>query len=117
MDEARQGMMQIIKHLRAGGVLGILTDLHFGAGEELMFFGKPAFTSVITAELALKYDGALIPVYAVRKPNGLDFEIIAQNPIPPSTPVQMTQAVNDGLEKLVRLHPEQWFWIHRRWKG
>jgi KDO2-lipid IV(A) lauroyltransferase len=29
----------------------------------------------------------------------------------------MTQALNDSLEALVRQHPEQWFWIHRRWKG
>jgi len=29
----------------------------------------------------------------------------------------MTQALNDSLEAVVRAHPEQWFWIHRRWKG
>lgn len=115
-EQGRAGMMQIVKHLRAGGVLGILTDLHFAAGAELRYFGQPAMTSTITAELALKYDALLIPVYALRAENGLDFEIIAQAPIAASTPERMTQAVNDGLEALVTAHPEQWFWIHKRWK-
>ncbi|WP_252731246.1 lysophospholipid acyltransferase family protein [Lentibacter algarum] len=116
-EQGKRGMMQIVKHLRKGGVLGILTDLSFGAGEELDFFGKPALTSLITAELALKYDAALIPVYASRCENGLDFEIIVQAEIAHSDAQTMTQAVNDGLESLVREYPGQWFWIHRRWKA
>lgn len=115
-EQGRKGMSQMVRHLKKGGILGILTDLHAHGGRELQFFGKPAVTSVITAELALKYDAALIPVYAIRQENGLDFEIVAQAPIPASDPETMTQAVNDGLEALVRDHMEQWFWIHRRWK-
>lgn len=115
-EQGRKGMSQMVRHLKQGGILGILTDLHAHGGRELQFFGKPAVTSVITAELALKYDAALIPVYAIRQENGLDFEIVAQAPIPVSDPETMTQAVNDGLEALVRDHMEQWFWIHRRWK-
>jgi len=111
------GMKQLVKHLRAGGVLGILTDINSFGGEELDFFGKPAMTSMITAELALKYNAALIPVYAVRQANGLDFEIIAQAPIVPSDPKTMTQDVNHQLEELVRDNLGQWFWIHRRWKA
>ena len=111
------GMKQLVKHLRAGGVLGILTDLNNLSGEALDFFGKPAMTSMITAELALKYDAALIPVYAVRQDNGLDFEIIAQAPITPTDAKTMTQDVNHQLEALVRENIGQWFWIHRRWKS
>ena len=111
------GMKQLVKHLRAGGVLGILTDLNNLSGEALDFFGKPAMTSMITAELALKYDAALIPVYAVRQDNGLDFEIIAQAPITPTDAKTMTQDVNHQLEALVRKNIGQWFWIHRRWKS
>ncbi|QBF33239.1 lysophospholipid acyltransferase family protein [Thalassococcus sp. S3] len=115
-EQGRRGMMEMVKHLKSGGLLGILTDLHAHGGKALTFFGKPAVTSVVTAELALKYDAELIPIYAVRQPNGLDFEIVMQAPIPHSDPETMTQAVNDGLERLVRDHMDQWFWIHRRWK-
>jgi KDO2-lipid IV(A) lauroyltransferase len=81
-----------------------------------MFFGKPAATALSAAELSLKYDAPLIPIYGVRQPNGLDFKIIVEEPVPPSDAVTMTQALNDSLEALVREHPEQWLWMHRRWK-
>ncbi|WP_204114680.1 lysophospholipid acyltransferase family protein [Shimia biformata] len=115
-EQGRKGMVEMVRHLKGGGVLGILTDLHFGAGEKLDFFGKPAATSLVTAELALKFDAAMIPVYGLRAANGLDFEIVMQDEIAHTDPVTMTQQVNDGLEQLVRLHMDQWFWIHRRWK-
>lgn len=116
-EQGRKGMSQMVRHIKAGGVLGILTYLHAYGGARLDFFGKPAVTSLITAELALKYNAALIPVYAVRKENGLDFEIVVQDEIAHSDPETMTQAVNDGLEALVRENMHQWFWIHRRWKN
>jgi KDO2-lipid IV(A) lauroyltransferase len=115
--QGRKGMAQMVRHIKNGGVLGILTDLHAHGGTRLNFFDKPAITSLITAELALKYNAALIPIYAVRQENGLDFEIIVQAEIPHSDPETMTQAVNDGLEALVRENMHQWFWIHRRWKN
>ena len=93
----------------------MLTELEDG-GVEIDFFGKPAVTSTVPAELALKHNAPLIPVYGLRKPNGLDFEIIVHEPIPPTDPKTMTQAFNHDLEALVRQHMEQWFWVHRRWK-
>lgn len=116
-EQGRKGMSQMVRHIRSGGVLGILTDLHAQGGARLNYFGKPAITSLITAELALKYNAALIPVYAIRQDNGLDFEIVVQEEIPHSDAETMTQAVNDGLEHLVRDNMHQWFWIHRRWKN
>lgn len=115
-EQGRRGMMELVKHLRAGGVLGILTDLHAHGGTPLPFFGHPAVTSLITAELALKYNAVLLPCYAIRKENGLDFHLEIHEPIPHSDPLTMTQAVNDDLEKMVRANMGQWFWIHRRWK-
>lgn len=115
-EQGRRGMMEMVRHLKQGGIIAIVGDLHVHGGKELTFFGKPAVTGIVPAELALKYDAAMIPVYAIRQPNGLDFEIVMLDPIPHSDPLTMTQAVNDGLETLVRDHMEQWFWIHRRWK-
>ncbi len=113
----RAGLTDMVRHLRSGGMLGLLVDQHMGHGEELTFFGQEALTALSAAELALKYNALLIPTYAVRKPDGLSFDIIVEAPIPPGTPEAMTQALNDSLEALVRQHLDQWFWIHRRWKG
>lgn len=115
-EQGRRGMMQMVKHLRGGGVLAILNDLNAHDGVPLDFFGKPALTSLATAEMALKFDAPLIPVWGLRRDDGLNFEIIVEEPIPHSDPVTMTQDFNDRLETMVRAHMDQWFWIHRRWK-
>jgi KDO2-lipid IV(A) lauroyltransferase len=113
----RTGLAAMVRHLRSGGMLGMLVDQHMSHGEELSFFGRQAMTALSAAELALKYDALLVPTYAVRKADGLSFDIIVEPPIPEGTPEAMTQALNDSLEALVRQHLDQWFWIHRRWKG
>lgn len=113
----RAGLADMVRHLRSGGMLGMLVDQHMGHGEELTFFGQEALTALSAAELALKYNALLIPTYAVRKADGLSFDIIVEAPIAQGTPEAMTQALNDSLEALVRDHLDQWFWIHRRWKG
>ncbi|MCE8009568.1 lysophospholipid acyltransferase family protein [Aestuariivita sp.] len=115
-EQGRRGMREMIKHLKAGGTVAILHDLHVHGGEELTFFGQSAVTSLVTAELALKYEAEIIPFYAIRQPNGLDFKIELHAPIPHTDPRTMTQAMNDDLEAMIRQHMDQWFWIHRRWK-
>lgn len=113
----KHGLGQMVRHLRSGGMVGMVIDQHMRLGVPLTFFGHTALTALSAAELALKYDAVLVPTYAIRQPNGLDFDIVVEAPIPRGTPEAMTQALNDSLEALVRAHPEQWFWIHRRWKG
>ncbi len=115
-EQSKRGMVQMTRHLRAGGTLAILTDINAHGGVPLDFFGKPALTSLVTAELALKFDAPLVPVWGIRRANGLDFDVIVEAPIEPSDPVTMTQEFNDRLEAQVRDHMDQWFWIHRRWK-
>lgn len=112
----RAGLADMVRFLRAGGMLGLLMDQHMSHGAALTFFDHPAMTALSAAELALKYDALVVPTYAVRREGGLDFDIIIEPPIPHGTPEEMTQALNDSLERLVRQHMDQWFWIHRRWK-
>lgn len=112
----RKGLADLVRHLKSGGLLGILIDQHMRHGAALDFLGHRALTATSAAELALKYDCLLVPVYGIRQPDGLSFTLVVEDPIPPSTPEAMTQAVNDSLSAMVRAHPEQWFWIHRRWK-
>jgi len=113
----KKGLAEMVRHLRGGGMLGMLIDQNMGHGAPLAFFGKTALTALSAAELALKYDALLVPTYGIRSPDGLSFTIVVEPPIPASTPEAMTQALNDSLEALVRRHLDQWFWIHRRWKG
>ncbi len=112
----RRGMAGLVKHLREGGVTGILIDQYFGQGADVSFFGKTAPTATSVAEMALKYDAALIPAYGIRQPDGISIEIALEEPVAHTDAVTMTQACNDSLEAQVRRHMGQWFWVHRRWK-
>lgn len=115
-EQGKRGMVEMVRHLKKGGIIAIVADLHVHGGEEIDFFGKPAVTSTVPAELALKYKAAVIPVYGIRQENGLDFEVLLSDEIEHSDPVTMTKAICDDLEQVVRRHMGQWFWIHRRWK-
>ncbi|MCA0044637.1 lysophospholipid acyltransferase family protein [Celeribacter litoreus] len=112
----RRGYAQMLKHLKSGGMIGFLSDVYKRNGALLSYFGKPARTALSAAELALKYDALLVPIYGVRQDDGLNFRVQIEAPIPHSTAEEMAQALNDSLEAITREHMEQWFWIHRRWK-
>ncbi len=112
----RRGLAGMVQHLRAGGSIGLLIDQHMSHGAPLSFFGRTAFTALSAAEMALKYNCLLVPVYGLRQPDGLTFEVIIEPAIPHTTPAAMTQTLNNSLEAIARRHLDQWFWIHRRWK-
>lgn len=113
----REGLAGMIRFLRSGGMLGMVADHYMDHGEILDFMGRPARTALSGAEMALKYGALLVPVYGVRRQNGLDFDLIIESPIPHSDPVTMTQAVNDSAAAMVRAYPGQWLWSHQRWKN
>ncbi len=113
----RAGIAAMVRFLRGGGILALGTDQYTVEGAALTFFGLPAKTTLGPAEMALKYDCKLLPVHAIRQPDGLSFRVRVDAPIEKSTPKAMMQAVNDNLEAVVRAHMGQWFWIHRRWKA
>ncbi|WP_238475654.1 lysophospholipid acyltransferase family protein [Rhodophyticola sp. CCM32] len=111
-----KGLRGFVRHLKQGRQGVLLIDQYFATGALLDYLGKPAPTSTSAAEIALKYDAALIPFYATRLKNGLDFEVALEAPVAHSDAITMTQALNDSLSAKVRDNPAQWFWLHRRWK-
>jgi KDO2-lipid IV(A) lauroyltransferase len=111
-----KGIAALIRHLKEGGIIGIVADVGSRKAPLLRFFGKPAHTPVSAAEWALKYDAVMIPVFGLRQPDGLSFRLFVAEAIPPGDPQDMMQKYNDTVEAIVREQPEQWFWVHRRWK-
>ncbi|RVT84163.1 lauroyl acyltransferase [Rhodobacteraceae bacterium CCMM004] len=112
----RQGITALVRYLADGGTIGILTDVFSDKGLPVTFFGKTAPAAASTADWALKYDALVIPIYGVRQPDGLSFETYLDTPVPLTDPQTIMQGLNDSLERMVRRHMDQWFWIHRRWK-
>lgn len=113
--QGRAGTAGFVRHLKSGGLLVLLFD-QSAPGEAIDFLGKPAQTALSAAELALRYNAALIPFYATRQADGLTFKVELEAPVVATDALQMTQALTRSLEARVKANPGQWFWIHRRWK-
>ncbi len=112
----RHGVSRFIQYLKAGNTIGILTDVYSSKGAPVTFFDRPAPTATSACDWALRYGALVVPCYGIRRPDGLSFDIRLHEPVPHSNPLTMTQAITDDLERQVRAHMDQWFWIHRRWK-
>ncbi|MCC5988294.1 MAG: lysophospholipid acyltransferase family protein [Pararhodobacter sp.] len=113
----RAGTMDLVRHLRKGGFLAILLDEKYAGGIPVAFLGLPALTSTSAAALALKYDLPLVPAYGTRRPDGAEFDVEFEAPIPHTDALTMTTAINDSLSARVLANPGQWYWLLRRWMG
>jgi KDO2-lipid IV(A) lauroyltransferase len=113
----RAGMGNMMRYIEDGNVVALLIDQYMSHGEPLKFLGHTAYTATSAAKLALKHDALLITFYVVRDNDGVNFELVFESPVKPSTPSEMTQVLNDRLEKQIRKNMGQWLWTHRRWKS
>ncbi|MEM9045097.1 MAG: lysophospholipid acyltransferase family protein [Pseudomonadota bacterium] len=110
------GMRQLFAHVRKGGVVMILVDQRNSGAPYLDFLGKPAETVLAAAELAQRTGAALIPTVAVRDLAGRKFNVTFEEPVTGDDPQKMMQEVNDRIGAWVAEAPDQWFWLHRRWR-
>ena len=116
--ERKEGFAGALEALRAGGIVGVLVDQHAGdAGHWCPFFGRLASTSSLAATLALRTGAALVPVgtYTLA-PGKWSFTIGKPVELENLSVDQATAALNVALENQIRRQPEDWFWVHNRWK-
>lgn len=117
--ERKEGFQGALKMLREGGAVGVLVDQHAGdAGVWVPFFGRLASTSSLAAMLALR-TGACVMTMTAHTTGHARWRIsygvyIEGNP--PRDPMALTSEINLAVERLIRLRPEDWFWVHNRWK-
>src|SRR6478609_9143819 len=116
--ERGEGFGKAIELLRDGGGVGILMDQHAGdGGLWTPFFGRLASTTPLPALLARRTQAALIG-FAVHTDGFARWRAIAGTPIEGTgeSIEKLTARGNDIVEKQVRRAPEDWFWVHNRWK-
>lgn len=113
----RGAARQILGVLRTGGAIAMLIDQDTKVdGVWVPFFGRPAFTPVGGAELALKQDMRVVPTFMERRPDGghiLRFLPILELP---DDPREATALMTAAIEAQIRRRPEQWVWWHKRWR-
>jgi KDO2-lipid IV(A) lauroyltransferase len=110
-----------IEALREGRHLALLVDQKMNDGIPVPFFGRPAMTAPAVAQLALRFDCAIIPV-RVDRLGGAHFRLTVLPPLEigktgnRAADIAATmERVNAVLESWIRERPELWFWLHRRW--
>ncbi len=115
--KGQAGLKGMMRYLKQGGVLTFLADQEYNSGISLDFLGVPGRTTMTPAELALRFDMPMIPFFPVRMDAEGRIDIEFAEPIPHTTPLEMMRAFNDLMSDRIRAHPEQWLWLHRRWKS
>jgi KDO2-lipid IV(A) lauroyltransferase len=108
---------RLLTVLREGGALGMLIDQDTPVkGVWVPFFGRPAYTPVGAAELALKRGAGVVPCFIARQPDGRHRAVFHPELELPADPTAATALMTAAIEAQVRAHPEQWVWLHRRWR-
>jgi heptosyltransferase-2 len=116
--ERGEGFGKAIELLRSGGGIGILMDQHAGdGGLWTPFFGRLASTTPLPALLARRAHAKLIG-FAVHTEGFARWRAVAETPIDGADKSieRLTARGNEILEKQIRRAPEDWFWVHNRWK-
>src|SRR6202790_1621468 len=122
-NEAARMMLKVLKD---AGTIGILADQNTMPGEGVFvdFFGTPACTTSGIAWGALHTDAAVVPGYAYWDKNLRKYRLRFDPPLELTRTGdaerdirENTQRVAKVIEEIIRKHPEQWVWIHARWKN
>ncbi len=114
--------LRLARMLQEGVHVGMLIDQYFGRGVDVTFFGRRTKANPLLARMARQVDVPIHGVRVVRLPGGRFRAQLSEEIVPPrdatgKIDIQATmQAVTSVLEGWVREHPEQWLWLHRRWR-
>ncbi len=115
-------LRKLLKVLKDNEPVGLLVDQHVNPwpdGIWVNFFHKPAATSPLIAILYHRTGAPVIPVSCYRSESGkIFFEVHEELQLQEGKDAvaENTLRVNEKMEEIIRKHPEQWLWIHRRWK-
>ena len=116
---------EVLRALKAGESVGVLPDVNVlpNEGVFVAFFDVPACTTSGVARLAIKADALIFPMFAVWDDTRKKYIVHNGCPIEPANTgdkdrdiIETTAAFTSEIERIVREFPEQWLWIHRRWK-
>ena len=120
----KKAMRQMLLTLRANGIVGLLIDQNWSWQEGVFvdFFGQPACTSDGVARLAMHTEAPVIPGFIVRREDGKYRIVIGEAIALVNTGERKkdvlinTQNFTRIVEDMIRKYPDQWFWVHQRWK-
>jgi len=123
IQKGASGSRDLINALKQREYVIIMADQKITDGEPVKFFHDDAITSTSIAKMAIKYNVPLIPGYIFRVDKNFNFKLIIEKPLEyynkkldKQMATNLTLKINQTIERWIKKSPEQWFWVHNRWK-
>ena len=113
-----KGVREAMNYIKKGFSVALMIDQRVSEGDKINFFNKPALTTTLPAQLAIKYNLSIIPVFIERnRENNFDLTFLDEiNPNEFKDKIDLTVKLNTILEEMIKKNPNQWIWTHNRWK-
>jgi len=117
------GVKDSINYIKKNFSIALMIDQRVSEGKKLPFFEHLALTTTLPAQMALKFNLDIVPIYITRKIND-SFKMEFYEPIEvrknddnESSKIDLSIKLNKILEEMISRDPGQWIWTHNRWKG
>ena len=122
IKKGKAGVKEMLKKYKEGFSIALMIDQRVSEGIKVNFFEKPALTTTIPAQLVLRFNCKIVPIYCERIDN-VKFKITINQPLEfdnlenNSQNIEyITLKLNNILEKMIKQNPGQWIWSHNRWR-
>ena len=122
IEKGSNGTKKLIKHISTNNPLALMIDQRLSSSIRVPFFNQPATTTTAPAQLAIKYDALLVPVFLKRLEKS-NFEFFIEEPLIINRTndydkdiFNITQSMNKKIEEFIKRDPAHWLWSHDRWK-
>ncbi len=118
IKKGKRGTRELINFLNKNYSVALMIDQRVSEGIKSNFFGKPAFTTTIPAQIVKKYNCEIVPVY-IERFNKINFNLVIDKPVKFDKGLnieEITFKLNQILEKMILKNPSQWILTHNRWK-
>ena len=113
-----KGVREALEYINKGYSIALMIDQRVSEGEKINFFNQPASTTTLPAQLAIKFNLSIIPVF-IERVNDNFFNLEFQEEIKPTNDddkLTLSKKLNDIIENMIIRNPYQWIWTHNRWK-
>ena len=122
IEKGSNGTKKLIKHISNNNPLALMVDQRLSSSIRVPFFDQPATTTITPAQLTIKYDALLVPVF-LKRLEKTNFEFFIEEPLIINRTndydkdiFNITQIMNIKIEEFIKRDPAHWLWSHDRWK-
>ena len=118
IKKGRSGIRDLLEFIKKKYSIALMIDQRVSEGIKSNFFGQPALTTTIPAQIVKKFGCKIVPIY-IERTEGTFFKLKISRPIifeKDSSIEEITLNLNECLEKMILNKPNQWIWSHNRWK-